>query len=316
LTAAAASAPLEPLLATNLLPEIEAWLARQSESALEALAPRLLARIADPAEPLLARISAGNALGILGDPRLAALAPPMCRVPLGRFTMGTDPAEVKALARRYGVPEAWFAKSTPRHEPDLDAYEIATYPVTEGDYERFVREERSAEQPAHWRDGSRPRYRRNHPVHSLSWSAIVRYTEWLSERTGSQLRVPTEAEWEKAARGTDARAFPWGERFEARRCNTREGGVGSTTPVGIYPDGASPCGALDLAGNVEEWTADLYWPYPGTTHDDPAYGSYRVARGGVFCLDADLARCDRRHGPSDRAVIGFRLARSAASEWV
>jgi formylglycine-generating enzyme required for sulfatase activity len=315
LSRAATSAPPDPLLATNLLPEIEAWLARQAESALEALVPVLLARIADPGEPLLARISAGNALGILGDPRLASLLPPMCRVPLGRFAMGTDPAEVKSLARRYGLPEAWFAKSTPRHERELDAYEIARYPVTEGDYERYLREEREAARPAHGRDGAPPRYRRNHPVHSLSWPAIVRYTEWLSERTGTQLRVPTEAEWEKAARGTDGRAFPWGDRFEARRCNTREGGVGGTTPVGIYPDGASPFGALDLAGNVEEWTADLYWPYPGTAHEDPAYGSYRVARGGVFCLDADLARCDRRHGPSERAVIGFRLARSAANEW-
>jgi formylglycine-generating enzyme required for sulfatase activity len=315
LARAADSAPLEPLLATNLLPEIEAWLARQPSGALEALATRLLARIGDPEVPLLARISAGNALGILGDPRLDPLAPAMCRVPLGRFAMGTDPAEVKSLAHRYGVPEAWFAKSTPRHEPDLDAYEIGRFPVTEGDWARYAREERDAERPPHWRGGAPPRYRSNHPVHSLSWAAIVRYTEWLSERSGIQYRIPTEAEWEKAARGADARAFPWGERFEAARCNTREGGVGSTTPVGIYAAGASPCGALDLAGNVEEWTADLYWPYPGTTHEDPAYGSYRVARGGVFCLDADLARCDRRHGPSDRAVIGFRLARSAANEW-
>jgi formylglycine-generating enzyme required for sulfatase activity len=192
LTHTTAEPALEPLLASNVLPEIEAWVARQRESALEALVPRLLARIADPREPLLARISAGNTLGILGDPRLDPLSPAMCRVPLGRFAMGTDPAEVKSLARRYGVPEPWFAKSTPRHELELDAYEIGKYPVTEGDYERFVAEERGAERPAHWCDGAPPRYRRNHPVHSLSWSAIGRYVEWLSERAGaSSVSTPT-----------------------------------------------------------------------------------------------------------------------------
>jgi formylglycine-generating enzyme required for sulfatase activity len=152
-------------------------------------------------------------------------------------------------------------------------------------------------------------------LHGASWQAVLLYAEWLSEATGSAFRVPTEAEWERAARGTDARAHPWGEVFSAARCNTREGGVGGTTPVGVYPDGASPCGALDMAGNVEELVADLYRPYPGSSFRDPDHGSYRMTRGGVWTLDGDLARCDRRHGTAFAGPTGFRLARSAAHGW-
>jgi formylglycine-generating enzyme required for sulfatase activity len=208
-----------------------------------------------------------------------------------------------------------MAKSTPRHRVELDAFEIARFPVTEGEYAAFVRETGYWELPAHWRDGRPSPWRSNHPVHGVGWQGATLYAEWLSERSGLRYRIPTEAEWEKAARGADGRAFPWGERFDPARCNTREGGVGDTTPVGIYPEGASPCGALDLAGNVEELTADLYAPYPGSRFVDPDYGTYRMTRGGVYALDGDLARCDRRHGERFAAVVGFRLARSAAGGW-
>jgi formylglycine-generating enzyme required for sulfatase activity len=240
----------------------------------------------------------------------------MCPVPLGPFWMGLDESEVSTVAQRYGIPEAWVRKSTPRHRVELDAYEIARFPVTEGEYERFIRETEVDEIPSHWRDRSPPPYRSNHPVHGVSWQGVLLYVEWISEATGLQYRIPTEAEWEKAARGTDGRTFPWGERFDPSRCNTREGGVGQTTPVGICPSGASPYGALDMAGNVEELTADLYWPYPGSRFEDPDYGTYRMTRGGVFSLDSDLARCDRRHGASLAGPTGFRLARSAADEWL
>jgi formylglycine-generating enzyme required for sulfatase activity len=285
-------------------------------AARERLLDPLLARVADAARPLLERISAGNALGMIGDPRVDALAPRMCRIPAGRFWIGTDEAEVAPLARRWAIPEAWFAKSTPRHPVDLDAFEIAAHPVTEVEWARFLAETGIDERPAHWKSDEAPRGRANHPVHGVSWQGVLLYTEWLSERTGTAFRVPTEPEWESAARGTDARAYPWGAIFAATRCNTREGGVGGTTPVGVYPDGASPCGALDLAGNVEELVADLYRPYPGSRFEDPDYGSYRMTRGGVWTLDGDLARCDRRHGAAFAGPTGFRLARSAARGWL
>ena len=165
------------------------------------------------------------------------------------------------------------------------------YPVTEGEYQRFILETEVEEIPDHWKDHAPPAYRANHPVYGVSWQGALLYAEWVSERTARQCRIPTEAEWERAARGTDARTFPWGNHFDAWRCNTREGGLGNTTPVGIYADGASPCGAMDLAGNVEEYTASLYWPYPKSSFEDPDYWSYRATRGGVWNLDADLARC-------------------------
>jgi formylglycine-generating enzyme required for sulfatase activity len=294
------------------MPEIEKWLLGQPAAGRDVLAARLLAVIEDPARTLLERISAGNALGLLGDPRLDPLRPAMCGVPAGEFWMGTDPARVAELARRHAVPEAWFAKSTPLHRAVVDPFEIARFPVTEGEFHRFADDVGYADRPAHWRDGRPLPYTSNHPVHGVDWQAALVYAEWISERSGLQYRLPTEIEWERAARGTDAREYPWGDEWDAARCNTREGGVGRTTPVGVYPHGASPCGALDMAGNVEEIVADLYWPYPGSRFDDPAYGSYRMTRGGVFSLDSDLARCDRRHGTALAGAVGLRLARSAA----
>jgi formylglycine-generating enzyme required for sulfatase activity len=306
---------LDPRLLSNRLAEIDSLLASASPAQRERWLGPLLACVADPARPLLARISAGNALGLLGDPRADALTPRTCRIPAGAFWMGTDPAEVEREARRWGIPAAWLEKSTPRHRVELDAFEIAQHPVTQAEWARFLAETGVDARPACWSDDTAPRGRANHPVHGVTWQGVLLYCEWVSERTGQAWRVPTEQEWERAARGTDARAFPWGDAFAAARCNTREGGVGGTTPIGVYPDGASPCGALDMAGNVEEWVADLYAPYPGSRFADPDHGSYRMTRGGVWSLDGDLARCDRRHGEAFAADTGFRLARSAAGGW-
>jgi toxoflavin biosynthesis protein ToxD len=306
----------ELLLLSNRMPEIEHALARLGSAELEAVIARMLEASADPALDLLARISAGNVLGVLGDPRIRPLAPPMCAVPRGSFWMGIPPEEAVAVALRHGIPQAWMLKSSPRHRVELDAFEIARFPVTEAEFHAFLRDTDLPERPAHWPGDAPPAYRANHPVHGVSWHAALLYAEWLGERSGGHYRIPTEAEWEKAARGGDLRTYPWGNDFHALYCNTREGGVGGTTPVGVYPQGAAVCGALDLAGNVEEYTADLYGPYPGASFQDPAFGSYRMTRGGVYSLDADLARCDRRHGAPFAGPTGFRVARSAADEWL
>ncbi|MEO5873590.1 MAG: SUMF1/EgtB/PvdO family nonheme iron enzyme, partial [Streptosporangiaceae bacterium] len=116
----------------------------------------------------------------------------------------------------------------------------------------------------------------------------------------------------------DGREYPWGEDFEPDRANTVDGGPLSTTPVGVYPAGRTPSGLDDMAGNVEEYVADDYLPYPGgpEIEDDLVreLGRYRVARGGSFTRYGDLARCRRRHGRYARDIyaMGFRLAETPA----
>jgi formylglycine-generating enzyme required for sulfatase activity len=134
-------------------------------------------------------------------------------------------------------------------------------------------------------------------------------------------RLPTESEWEYAARGVHGPEYPFGDEFDPSRCNTVESGIGHTTPVDRYGNGVSDWGIFDLPGNVEEWTSDLYAPYPGGefVHDDLSEqtgGTYPVLRGGSFARGGDLARCARRHGPLPAAsgrYRGFRVAVSDAA---
>jgi formylglycine-generating enzyme required for sulfatase activity len=175
-------------------------------------------------------------------------------------------------------------------------------------------EDRSALQPFYL-----PANPRSSPTVSVnvSWHDAVAYAAWLSLLTGQPWRLPSEAEWEKAARGGDGRIYPWGDQFDANRYDTSEGGKGTTTPVGTYPGGASPWGAQDMAGNVWEWTSGLYMPYPyrstdGRDHTD-SFGA-RVLRGGSWSSDAWGVRTAYRRdnmpvGTYDDA--GFRLVLAA-----
>jgi formylglycine-generating enzyme required for sulfatase activity len=303
--------------------DAEAWLgsspdelrhraAELDPSARASLARALVCVAEDGKRPLDLRRAAGDALGVLGDPRIDPLRPPLCFVPGGPFAMGMREEDVSAVAREFGLPEAWLRKACPLHEAEVAAFEIARFPVTQGEWALFVAETGHPDRPAFWRGPAPPPGRESHPVWGISWDAVLAYCDWLSVRTGLRWRVPTEPEWEKAARGSDGRAYPWGARFDPRRANTRETGIADTTAVGIFPDGASPCGALDLSGNVEELVATLQAPYPGAPGPDPEEVRYRVTRGGCFALDGDLARCDRRHGTPFAAAVGFRLARSRA----
>ncbi len=133
----------------------------------------------------------------------------------------------------------------------------------------------------------------DHPVTQVSWDDAVAFAQWVSQVTGRNVRLPTEAEWEKAARGTDGRIYPWGDIWDKTKLNSFEGGRGDTTQVGKYsPEGDSPYGAADMAGNVWEWTADWYGEteYKDRTASGqsitdptgPASGDYRVVRGGSW----------------------------------
>ncbi len=238
-------------------------------------------------------------------------------VPAGKFTMGS-------LAGP-DVP----ADETPQHEVSLPAYRIGKYPVTNAQYAEFLKRERSepdyVPRRAGWLLGEPPAARLDHPVVGVSWHDAQAYCAWLSQASGRTYRLPSEAEWEKAARGADGRLYPWGNDWAAGRCTA---GSGGTAPVTACPEGASPFGCCAMIGNVEEWTSTLWgsaeakndFPYPyqpgdgreDLTADRYMPGAYRVYRGAAFNAEAARLRCSAR-GCSDHETEvtwrGFRVVR-------
>ncbi len=248
--------------------------------------------------------------------------PQMVRVPAGKFQMGTSDEEIQWLLEHTDWAQewqkkGWFDGERPQHWVDLPAFEIGRYPVLNSEYRAFVLDT-GHPPPAHWEGDTYPEGLGDHPVVNVSWYDAVAYCRWLSEKTGRTYRLPTEAEWEKAA-GWDEKAgkrrrYPWGDEFDPTKCNTREGGPGTTTPVGQYsPDGDSPYGAADMAGNVWEWTSSLYKPYPYDPDDgreDPEAKGDRVLRGGSWGDYQDFARCAGRiwvYPDLSHDNVGFRL---------
>lgn len=280
----------------------------------------LLAVLDEHRAPFPRRFAAATLLALVGDPRFVAREPDLVDIPGGPTVIGLETAlvdQVTAAWAHVGVERDWIAKEAPAHPVDLEPYRIGRFPVTNAEYLEFVRAWPEAERPSSWPHGTFPWAAANHPVYTVSPAAADAYAGWVAAETGRPIRLPTEAEWEHAATGGDGRAFPWGEHWDPERANTAEQGPLCSTPVGLYPAGRSPFGLWDLAGNVEEYVADDYRPYPGgePIADDLTglYGpSYRIARGGSFARHGDLARCQRRHGwyPSAWYAMGFRLAES------
>ena len=156
----------------------------------------------------------------------------------------------------------------------------------------------------------------DHPVWGVTIEDVKLFINYLSNETGIPVRLPSEAEWEYAARGPSRLEYPYGNVFSPSSANTIESGIRTTTPVYRYECSPSPFGLVDMAGNVEEWVSDCYSPYPGgfLVKDNlvEALGnSYHVLRGGFFLGGGDLSRCARRHGPfpsEEYQYTGFRLA--------
>ena len=277
---------------------------------------RLAALVEDPDEPFGRRHAAGSMLAILGDPRLRPLDPALCRVPAGRYRIGLEATALAGVLREFaphGVLPHWIEKEMPAHLVDLPGFAIGRYPVTQIEYAHFLAETGHLPLPESWPLGAMPPGQGNHPVHGIAPESADAYAGWLAAATGRRFRLPGEAEWEIAA-GAGRRIYPWGDRYEPDCANTVETGILATTPVGIFPRGASPFGCLDMAGNAEEYVADAYRPYPGgaIARDDllDRRSDYRVARGGSFARYRDLARCTRRHGwyESPLYIMGFRIA--------
>jgi formylglycine-generating enzyme required for sulfatase activity len=270
---------------------------------------------------LAERVAAGNLLALIGDPRITTLNPTMVNISGSQVTIGLKleaVADVLVRFSKLGLNESWIHKECPEHSVKLLDYRIGKYPVTNMEYRDFLVESHYPELPSSWMFGRFPMERANHPVYTLSADACAAYTLWLSAQTGRSFRLPSEAEWEYVAAGPKGLEFPWGDDFDETLANTCETGLFDTTPVGIFSGGQSCFGVFDLAGNVEEYVADIYQPYPGGIHIDDhlsqIHGSYRVARGGSFARFRDLARTRRRHGHNPRSVtyaMGFRLAESS-----
>ncbi len=317
----------------------------------DAVVAALLAVVADPAVATPTRASAGAVLGRLGDPRVldpatgraegagvCPVADYWCDVAAGPFWQGDE-------AAKRGRAPALRQASLPR------GLRIARYPVTNAEYRRFVAAGAYAEPrwwtpaglaflqagghglapdetpgpvagPAHW---GAPQYAGPaQPVVGVSWYEAAAYCAWLTDlgRTagwlypGEALRLPTALEWERAARHTDRRRYPWGDAEpDPERANFEGAGLRAPTPVGAFPAGAAACGALDMAGNVWEWTAsladDLVAPGP---RPDIAADQTPAIKGGAFNWDADALRCGAHYWfhPAQRYnLLGFRMVWAA-----
>ena len=201
----------------------------------------------------------------------------------------------------------WMGESNEIHQVDLPEFQIARVPVTNAQYALYVQDTKKGEPPKHWRGGAVPPGLENHPVVNVSWHDALAYCKWLEEKIQKPVTLPSEAQWEKAARGDhDKRSYPWGDDWREFHCNSDELGLGDTTPVGLFLNGASPYGLLDMSGNVWEWTRTNY----STGKDDLKSNDGPVLRGGSFLDGASLARCAyrRRYDPDDRdRDFGFRV---------
>jgi formylglycine-generating enzyme required for sulfatase activity len=250
-------------------------------------------------------------LGVAQE-RRQPLEPELIRIPAGESLMGSTQEQVDQVIAQ-GVRKEWVERELPQHPVDLPDYHIARAPVTNAQYLAFV-EVTGQKPPWHWKRGKPPDGKEEHPVVEVSWYDALAYCHWMAEATGKAYRLPSEAEWEKAARGSDGRIWPWGNERNEKRCNSKEDGPGATTSVGQYsPRGDSPYGCVDVAGNVWEWCNSLLEPYPYEAKDgreDTKARGPRVLRGGAFSNSQGLVRCACRvwRKPDNvRKHVGFRV---------
>ncbi|MEA3309844.1 MAG: SUMF1/EgtB/PvdO family nonheme iron enzyme [Chloroflexota bacterium] len=313
-------------------------------------ANRLYARLyAEPTDaPIPVRQEAGLVLGRLyglpgdetgvGDPRCkgSQSLPDFIRIPAGAFWMGSDDSDQE--------------DEHPRHEVYLDTYDVAKYPTTNATYAHFIAasgygDERwweAAIEDDFWKNGqvkdywtedwhSLPRYwndaRLNNPsqpVVGVNWYEAVAYCRWLTATLddGYVYRLPTEAEWERAARGPQGWAYPWGADWREGLCNSQEAGLEQTSPVGLFPPGATSEGVHELVGNVYEWcrdwyAEDAYAESNPRNPNGPESGKSRVLRGGSWYSDGpSRCRCGFRGGGDPRGWYsgrGFRCVRILSS---
>jgi formylglycine-generating enzyme required for sulfatase activity len=273
---------------------------------------------------LLTALALSTGAVLAGD-----MAPPTVFVPAGSFIRGSDAAEREAAYRMdetaYGHnvtrESHWYDDEFDRGPAETGAFDITVSPITNAQYENFIADtghmapavssdtwwgyglihpyERTRRHV--WRAGRPPQGRADHPVVVVSHDDALAYAAWLSRKTGMRWRLPTEAEWEKAARGTDGRRFPWGDEFDPSRLNSHDSGPFDTLPVGSFHGGDSPFGLTDAAGQVYEWTSTA-----------AGEGRYIVKGGSWDDSGCGICRPAARHSRPEylkHILIGFRLVR-------
>jgi len=252
------------------------------------------------ASSVLSKITASNALARLDSGRVAAdlWKPPygeteVVNIPVGEFWMGGE-------GKQDGKPV---------HKVFLPEYKIARVPVTNVQYAFYVQDAK-VRPPEHWRSGDLPPGFENHPVVNVTWHDALAYCKWLGVKIQKQVTLPSEAEWEKAARGSkDKRNFPWGNNWHELYSNSKELGLGITIPVGLFLKGASPYGVLDMSGNVWEWTRNVYKEYPYSAEDgreNLSSKETRSIRGGSFLDESGGLHCACRHGLNPNSKDWYR----------
>jgi formylglycine-generating enzyme required for sulfatase activity len=244
----------------------------------------------------------------------------MIEIAGGNFQAGSSESEISEYLSRFqyafsnftsGEAESWFLKQYPKKAVVVEAFHLAKVPVTN---ELFARYEVDVFHTCLRANIGKPQA----PVEGVSYFEALAFCQWAREQDGLRYRLPTESEWEYAASSRGKYRFPWGDHFEAALANTAEGKRGETSDVSLHLAGASEQGVLDLAGNVEEWTADVYLPYPGGVFiadqiSREADGPYPILRGGSYAHHGDLCLATRRHGyRKGYAISGFRIASTSA----
>ena len=295
--------------------------------------------------PPIERASAGDTLARLGDPRFDAEHWHLPKeslfgfvhIPKGDFIMGTKKKDIEGLIKKFGGQKEWYEPEVEQHTVHLPDFYLARYPVTVAQFKRFVEETKYDKVSESALNGVP-----NHPVRYVTWYDAIEYCKWLNEKlkeaAPSQkaeneadenfwrgieedkftVTLPSEAEWEKAARGGDGLEFPWGNDFDQNNANCNMV-IGNTSAVGCFPQGGSPYHIHDLSGNVWEWTRSIYKEYPYKVEKERELlkdkESMRVLRGGAFYDEIRHARCAYRSWYSPHNVWnhhGFRVVVSSS----
>lgn len=249
------------------------------------------------------------------------IEPEMIKIPAGYFSMGSDKKEIEQIIENPTKWECeWFKDEKPQRNVYLDEFYISKYEVTNEEYKKFLNENPEYSKPAYlnvseFKDPDQP-------VVGVSWDDAAAYCNWLSEKTKKRYRLPTEAEWEKAARGTDSRIYPWGNsEADNNKANFMNQ---SKNPKSVKENiqGASPYGLMNMAGNEWEWCSDWYGENYYNTKENrnpagPSSGTRKIVRGGSYKEKAFYLRCAERSSyppETKNEFIGFRIVRESKSQ--